>query len=968
MRCVVFALALVTTACAVSGERALARPAGGAGAATIVRRGGYPVFEVDGHPFFVYGAAFFYERIPRDEWRADLIALRDIGINTLDLYVIWNWHELADGDFDFEGRTNPRRDLGGLLLMARDLGFKVIVRPGPVIRNEWRNGGYPAWLLERPAYGMPLHDLLEGRYPPTATLQNAHSDDAAAEWLNNATHLSYSRRWLERALEAVADSRADVIAVALDDDQGAYIDNQTWPAPHLAAYLALLERLVRPFTRAPVFINTYEMRVTASAPVWAMGDWYQSDAFAIGEHDRAQLEFSTGLLQTQRLGPVMLSEFQAGWLEQPGDVFPRAADPSNTLLAFHTLLGLGLRGLVNFPAQDTVYPAGWEAPFANAFYAWDAALATDRTLQPRGIPTRRIGGLVRAFGSLLASTHVDADAAIAYTASAFAPERLDGATLDTIAAKTMQAQRACRDASVTCDLVDLRFARAEDLRRYPVVFVPALGRPTDARAFAAPAARALAAYRAGGGRVVAYAGGLTQPRIDAALHGAHRRRAVEALPGGVLLRGDSPGDGEFLVVENYDASTPLRVAGVTVAGEGRGRVDVPTLEVAPRDAVVIPIDVPLGALAPGFRADDRLRSASCAFASANAVDDGLVLRTDPASPACGVRFHVAGGDFTFEVPAGANAVTIGRRGTVHVDSIDGTPLASTAAAPRAATLPIRRDVRTGVALPSTAVGRAEAYAIDAYADGYPVTVLQNARVRVVISPEAGARAFVFEDLATGTSAFTTVGALRDDVLEQPPQSTTDRIAKYTHQFPAGTFNRPYRVEVLESGARAVARFTYDAPDVVPRGATFERTVTLEPDTSTFAVDQRVTFPGADGAPGAGQRAISLSSLAVGDPRATAPWVTITPESRAFLPGESLTVSDGHALGLYDPASRELVIAAWRADGVEQAGLELRTDSVVSRLVLVPDRTAHMVYSFDHASDAEHARARLRTVDEAAQTP
>ena len=65
---------------------------------------------------------------------------------------------------------------------------------------------------------------------------------------------------------------------------------------------------------------------------------------------------------------------------------------------------------------------------------------------------------------------------------------------------------------------------------------------------------------------------------------------------------------------------------------------------------------------------------------------------------------------------------------------------------------------------------------------------------------------------------------------------------------------------------------------------------------------------------------------------------------------------------------DALIAAWRADGVEQAGLELRTDSVVSRLVLVPDRTAHMVYSFDHASDAEHARARLRTVDEAAQTP
>ena len=62
-----------------------------------------------------------------------------------------------------------------VLALARELGFHLIVRPGPVIRNEWRNGGYPAWLLDGPDYDMPLHDVLEGRYPATATLQNAHA-------------------------------------------------------------------------------------------------------------------------------------------------------------------------------------------------------------------------------------------------------------------------------------------------------------------------------------------------------------------------------------------------------------------------------------------------------------------------------------------------------------------------------------------------------------------------------------------------------------------------------------------------------------------------------------------------------------------------------------------------------------------------------------------------------------------------
>ena len=113
---------------------------------------GYPVFTVDGKPFFVYGAAFFYERIPRSQWLPALQTYRIMGINTIDLYVIWNWHEPSDGVRDFTGKTNPRRDLLGLLQLTHQLGFKVILRPGPVIRNEWRNGGYPAWLLERPEY------------------------------------------------------------------------------------------------------------------------------------------------------------------------------------------------------------------------------------------------------------------------------------------------------------------------------------------------------------------------------------------------------------------------------------------------------------------------------------------------------------------------------------------------------------------------------------------------------------------------------------------------------------------------------------------------------------------------------------------------------------------------------------------------------------------------------------------------
>ncbi|HUN29825.1 MAG TPA: beta-galactosidase, partial [Alphaproteobacteria bacterium] len=381
---------------------------------------GTPVFAVDGHPFYVYGAAFFYERTPVAQWRSDLERYRAMGINTIDLYLIWNWHEPDAHTIDFDGHTNPQRNLRKLFTLIHELGFKVIVRPGPVIRNEWRNGGYPGWLLEQPAYDMPLHDVLEGRYPATATLQNAHADAAANEWLHNPVHLHYASAWLHDVLHAIEPWSHDVIAIALDDDQGAYLDNDTYPAPHWHTYMNWLKAQVQATVgpHVPLFINTYQMKVTASAPVWAWGNWYQSDAYRIGDHDIVQIMFSFGLLQTQTGVPVMSSEFQAGWLQGADETKPRAAAPENTTIALHAMLQMGVRGVVNFPVQDTRDPAGWEAPWANEFYGWDAALDVNGNPSPRYAPTAAFGALVERYGPLLATMQPQVDRAIAWRGNA----------------------------------------------------------------------------------------------------------------------------------------------------------------------------------------------------------------------------------------------------------------------------------------------------------------------------------------------------------------------------------------------------------------------------------------------------------------------------------------------------------------------------------------------------------------------
>ncbi len=734
--------------------------------ARIVQRDGRPQLQVDGKPFFFFGGAFFYDRIPPERWRASMLAMRGLGANTLDLYVPWNWHETADGAFDFDGHSNPRRNLRAVLRLARKLGFHLIVRPGPVIRNEWRNGGYPAWLLTRPAYGMPLHDVLEGRYPATATLQNAHSDDAAAEWLRNDTHRTYAARWLQRALREFVPYADLVIAVSLDDDQGAYLDNQTWPAPHLQAYLGWLEQQVRSVTGPglPAFINTWAMKVPASSPVWAMGNWYQSSSYEIGEHDRTELDFNTALLTTQERAPLAASEFQAGWLAAPEDPQPRAAAPSNTTLALAELVSWGAHGVVDFPLQDTLAPFGWEAPFSNAFYAWNAAIPREpdalRTAQPaRYAPTRRFGAEIARYGPLLAASHRVASIALADEISASDETELTNEDVGAIAAELKTELQTCTLRGLTCDVVDLRFASERRLRSYRTLVVPAFGRPP----LPAIAAR-LAALASAGVEVT--------DRIP------NRRGS------GITVL-DGP-DATFGVVSNW-SNVPQRYGGTLHVGTRILRVAPFVL--APRDARLLVLAARAPIAAPALPPP----------AVPPAVDEPWI--------------------------------SLNGRQAVHVQ------------------------------LPALAAGQARVVTGAAFGSGERTVTLANARVVAIFVPDGGARMVVFapaERRLHPYNAANATGALRDDVLIEPPASTTDRIARYTHSYPAGTFNRSYRVDVLQAAGSSVAvRFTYTAPDL-PGNPRFEKTVRLAAGAARLVVDERVSIdPEASE-----QRAVTRSALSV----------------------------------------------------------------------------------------------------------
>ncbi len=442
---------------------------------------GYPQFQLHGQPFFAHSTAFFYNRIPRDEWASSLVKLKEMGINTVDLYIAWNWHEPEEGKLDFDGRSNPRRDVKALMQMATEMGFAVIVRPGPVILNEWKNGGYPDWLLARPEFQMNEVARRDGHYPPLSGVSASNSEEASKQWMANETHMRYTRRWFADVMREVlkgkqATEGGNVIAIQLDDDQA--INRANYNGPVFWKYMNSLAAFLREAgATVPVYINPTDMRVSAAgAPhqIGAMGQWYfnfGTDA-ALRWEDTATLQFYTETLKTQPHFPPMVIEYQAGWYGNGEDSYAKTADPTNTLLSSRVMIGHGLHGLNYFPVQDTLYPAGWEVPWTNHYYTWESALNLAREERPRAAAVHRNGRLISGLGHELAAAHKAADLGLVYPISSFDQPKLTREDILRISRAQMQIQQFCQLNQISVEYLDLEFQPLELLKRHKAILLP----------------------------------------------------------------------------------------------------------------------------------------------------------------------------------------------------------------------------------------------------------------------------------------------------------------------------------------------------------------------------------------------------------------------------------------------------------------------------------------------------------------
>lgn len=234
-------------------------------------------FVRNGEPTQVLSGSLHYFRVHPDQWHDRLLRLRDLGLNTVDTYIPWNFHQPDQHNGpDFTGW----RDVASFLRAAHEVGLDAIVRPGPYICAEWSNGGLPVWLTGR---GMPLRTSDERFLGPVR------------EWFS---HLLPVLRPLQ------AGHGGPIIGMQVENEFGSFGDD--------AAYPAALADLLRSG-------GITELLFTADGPTDVMLDGGTVDGVLTGLTLGSRAVAARELVRERRPDePFFTAEYWNGWFDHWG--------------------------------------------------------------------------------------------------------------------------------------------------------------------------------------------------------------------------------------------------------------------------------------------------------------------------------------------------------------------------------------------------------------------------------------------------------------------------------------------------------------------------------------------------------------------------------------------------------------------------------------------------------------------------
>uniref|UniRef100_A0A8C3UPT6 Beta-galactosidase n=1 Tax=Catharus ustulatus TaxID=91951 RepID=A0A8C3UPT6_CATUS len=324
-------------------------------------------FVKDGKPFRYISGSIHYSRVPSYYWKDRLLKMKMAGLDAIQTYVPWNYHEPQMGTYDFFGG----KDLEYFLQLANDTGLLVILRAGPYICAEWDMGGLPAWLLEK----------------KSVVLRSSDSD-----------YLEAVERWMSVLLPKMRpylyQNGGPIIMVQVENEYGSYFACDY-------NYLRFLLKLFRLHLGDEVVLFTTDGASQFHLKCGALQGLYATVDFAPGGNVTAAF---LAQRNSEPKGPLVNSEFYTGWLDHWGhrhSVVPAQtiAKTLNEILA----CGANVNLYMFIGGTNFAYWNGANMPYMPqpTSYDYDAPLSEAGDLTEKYFALREVIGMVSVLRTFL---------------------------------------------------------------------------------------------------------------------------------------------------------------------------------------------------------------------------------------------------------------------------------------------------------------------------------------------------------------------------------------------------------------------------------------------------------------------------------------------------------------------------------------------------------------------------------------
>ncbi|AQP52896.1 beta-galactosidase [Vagococcus penaei] len=238
-------------------------------------------FLINGKPVKLISGAIHYFRIMEDYWEDSLEKLKEMGCNTVETYIPWNFHEQEENQFDF---TSPQHNIVKFIKLAEQKGLYVIARPSPYICAEWEFGGLPYWLL-------------------TKKLKIRSSDP---------NFIAYVERYYSRLFDLLTplqwNKNGPIILLQLENEYGSYGNDKT--------YLAEIHRIMlENNVSVPIFTSDGSWEEALEAGYLPNSQVFPTGNF--GSNASVNIAALKSFMTSKNIiAPLMCMEFWDGWFNR----------------------------------------------------------------------------------------------------------------------------------------------------------------------------------------------------------------------------------------------------------------------------------------------------------------------------------------------------------------------------------------------------------------------------------------------------------------------------------------------------------------------------------------------------------------------------------------------------------------------------------------------------------------------------